>query len=138
MTLELYRDCCIACLIGNLLHIAVKIRSLQIDHKKANLKFSIGQYLNDDKWALIVDICASFGLVYIIDEWLDMDSRILGKIKSIFVFVGFTGSYVMLQLLSVAKKNFRQAVDSKTNIADGNTGNLDKPTPTTPAKENKE
>jgi hypothetical protein len=47
-----------------------------------------------------------------------------------FVFIGFTGSYVILQLMSVAKKKFRNAVDYKTTISDQATGTLDKPTPT--------
>jgi len=130
MTTELYIDCLVACFIGNIIHVAVKIRSLYIDHKRANLEFTILKYLKDDKWALIVDFLASFALVYVIDEWLDMDSRIIGKIKSIFIFIGFTGSYIILQLMSVAKKNFRKAVDHKTNIADEQSGTLDKPTPT--------
>jgi hypothetical protein len=47
-----------------------------------------------------------------------------------FVFIGYTGSHVILQLMSVAKKKFRLAVDYKTNISDRETGTLDKPTPT--------
>lgn len=129
MTTELYIHCLAASLIGALLHVLVKIRSLAQDHKVANLEFSIKDYLNKDKWALIVDVLCSLILVYVIDEWLEMDSRIIGKIKSIFVFVGFTGSYVVLQLMSVAKKKFRDAVDYKTNEADKASGNLDKPTP---------
>ena len=130
MTQELYIKCFVACFIGNVLHVAWKIFSLSQDHKKANLKFSVGGYFRDDKWALVVDVMFSFALVYIVDEWLDLDSRILSKIKSVFVFVGFTGSYVILQLLSVSKSNFRKAVDYKTNIADKETGTLDNPTPT--------
>lgn len=106
------------------------MRSLAVDHKIANLQFSIGKYISDDKWALIVDAGASFALVYLADEWLDFDERILGKIKSIFVFVGFTGSYVILQLMSVAKKKFRAAVDFKTNKSDELDGTIGVPTPT--------
>lgn len=128
MTHEVYIQCLIAALIGNLIHIGVKIVSLAKDHKLANLEFSFIGYLKDDKWALIVDLLSSVGLVYIIDEWLN-DEWIAGKVKSIFFFVGFTGSYVVLQLMSVAKKKFRAAIDHKTNIADQVSGTLDKPTP---------
>ena len=131
MTHQIYFQCVIACLIGNLLHIAFKVRSLAVDHKIANLEFSIWKYISDDKWGLIVDAGASFALVYLADEWLDFDDRILGKIKSIFVFVGFTGSYVILQMMSVAKKKFRSAVDFKTNKSDELDGTLGTPTPTT-------
>lgn len=130
MTHEQYLHCVVASVIGQLFHLAVKIRSMSVDHKKANLQFSLKGYIRDDKWALIVDLMGSWVLVYLADEWLDLDSRIIDKLKSIFFFVGFTGSYVVMQLLSVAKKNFRSAVDYKTNIADEATGTLNKPTPT--------
>lgn len=130
MTAELYLQCFIACFIGNLTHIAFKVKSLSDDHKIANLQFSFIEYLKMDKWALLLDVAASFALVYIIDEWLDMDSRIISKIKTLFFFVGITGSYAVLQLTSVAKKRFRAAVDHKTNKADEIDGTLGKPTPT--------
>lgn len=130
MTLTLYIHCVIACLIGNILHVGFKIISLQKDHKIANLEFSVGKYLSEDKWALLMDVFASFAVVYLIDEFLEMDSRLIGKIKTVFVFVGFTGSYVILQVMSVAKSNFRKAVDYKTNQADEANGTLNKPTPT--------
>jgi len=132
MTTELYIHCVIASMVGVLFHVAIKIKSLWEDHKKANLQFSVRQYFIDDWIALIVDILASLILVYLVDEWLDFDSKLLGKIKSVFFFVGFTGSYVILQFLSVAKKNFRKSIDYKTNIADEKTGTLDAPTPTKP------
>lgn len=132
MTHELYFQCVIACLIGNIIHIAFKVRSLAVDHKVANLQFSLGTYLKDDKWALLVDALASFGLVFVADEWLDIDSRIVSKIKTIFVLVGLSGSYVILELMSVAKSNFRKSIDFKTDIADKATGTLGTPTPTKP------
>jgi len=134
MTHELYYQCVIACLIGNIIHIAFKVRSLAVDHKVANLQFSLGGYLKDDKWALIVDALSSFGLVFVADEWLDMDPRILGKIKSIFILVGFSGSYMILQLMSVAKSNFRKSIDFKTDKSDALDGTLGTPTPTSPTK----
>lgn len=130
MTHEIYLKCVLACLIGNILHVAFKIRSLSVDHKAANLQFSFGKYIKDDKIALIVDALSSFGLVYLADEWLDFDERILGKIKSIFIFVGFSGSYIVMQLMSVATAKFRAAVDFKTNKSDALDGTLGTPTPT--------
>ena len=130
MTHELYIQCVIATLIGNVLHIAFKILFLWKSHKKANLQFTLAGYFKDDMWPLIVDFLASFAIVYIVDEWLSFNEFIIGKIKSIFIFVGFTGSYVLLLFISVAEKKFLAAVDHKTNIADKETGTSDKPTPT--------
>jgi len=120
MTHEQYIDCLIACLVGNLLHVAMKILSLSKDYKKANMDFSILSYIKDDKYGLITDLGASFILVFLADEWMgDLGNYAIGKMKSIFVFVGFSGSYVILQMMSVAKEKFRKAVDEKSNIADG-------------------
>jgi len=130
MTHELYIQCVIACLIGNVLHVAFKILALRTDHKIANLEFSLWGYIKNDWVALLCDVLASFAIVYVIDEWLSFNEFIIGKIKTIFVFIGFTGSYVILQFMSVAKKKFRMAVDYKTTISDTTTGTLDKPTPT--------
>jgi len=130
MTRELYLQCVIACLIGNILHVFVKILSLRKDHKIANLEFSFLGYLKNDWLALLFDVIASFVIVYLVDEWLSFNEFIIGKIKTMFVFIGYTGSHVILQLMSVAKKKFRLAVDYKTNISDRETGTLDKPTPT--------
>ena len=138
MTTEIYIHCVIASMVGVLFHVAIKIKSLWDDHKKANLQFSIRQYFADDWIALIVDTFAALILVYLIDEWFDLDARLLSKIKSLFFFVGFTGSYILLQILSVAKKNFRKSVDWKTNIADEQNGTLGTPTPTKPIKEKDE
>jgi len=120
MTHEQWFECLVACIVGNLLHVCFKIFSLNKDYKKANMEFSIVQYFKDDKWALIMDVAASFALVYLADEWLgEIGNYALSKIKSVFVFIGFTGSYVILQAMSVAKKRFRTVVDAKSNIADG-------------------
>jgi len=120
MTHEQWFDCLLACLVGNGLHVCFKIFSLNKDYKKANMEFSFAQYIRDDKWALLMDVAASFALVYLADEWLsEIGNYALNKIKSVFVFIGFTGSYVILQAMSVAKKRFRTVVDAKSNIADG-------------------
>jgi hypothetical protein len=129
MTHQLYIQCVIATLIGNVLHVAFKILSLWKSSKKANLEFSIKGYFKDDAWPLIVDFMASFALVYVIDEWLSFNEFIIGKIKSIFIFIGFTGSYVILLLMSVAEKKLQAAISHKSSIADETTGNKDKPTP---------
>jgi len=120
MTLEIYVQCFIACLIGNIAHIAFKMYSLSQDYKKANMEFSSRQYMKDDKYALIADAICSLVLVYIVDEWVD-NEYIIGKIKTGFILIGFTGSYVLMYFASAAKKKFRKVVDEKTDIADEKT-----------------
>lgn len=99
------------------MHISFKVYGLSTDYKKANMPFSFWQYLKDDKWALAADFICSLGLVYLADEWIN-NEYILGKIKTAFVLVGFTGSYLILYFSSSAKRRFQRTIDEKTNIAD--------------------
>jgi hypothetical protein len=82
MTRELFIECFIACLIGNVIHIAFK--------------------------------------AYLADEWIN-NEYVMGKIKTLFIVIGFTGSYFILYFASVSKKKFQKIVDEKTDIADGKT-----------------
>jgi len=118
MNTELFLQCLVACLVGNAAHIAFKIYSLSKDYKKANMAFTLGQYFADDKWALVADLVGSAALVYLADEWID-NPYVLGKIKTLFVLIGFTGSYVILYFASNAKRKFQKVIDEKTNKADG-------------------
>lgn len=114
MSTTLYIQCFVACLIGNVLHILFKMRSLSKDYKSAEVPFTLGSYIDMDKWPLLLDAFASFALVYVVDEWLELDDRIIQKIKTIFIFVGFSGSYVILQLTSVAKKRLQKTIGDAT------------------------
>lgn len=129
MTHEIYFKCVIACLIGNIFHITAKILILWKDHKNANLKFSLRQYFKDDYVPIIGDAVFSFGIVYLLDEIVGYVPWAINFVKAFFVLLGFGGSYVILNILSKSEKKLRQAIDYKTNIADEQTGTLDKPTP---------
>lgn len=129
MTHQQYFQCVIATLIGNLIHIVFKILSTWKDYKANNLQFSIIGYLKTDRVALIADAIGSFAIVFIIDEWIVPYPQILSKIKTLFVCVGFSGSYLIMQIFSEAKSRFRAAVKHKADISDNLTGTLGTPTP---------
>lgn len=114
MTHSQWFQCFFACLIGNIIHIIFKIRSLQKDHKNEDMEFSLKKYLNDDKWALIGDLAGSFAMVYVADEWLGaFGNYFIDKTKTLFVFVGMGGSFVITHLFGAAKDRFRAAIKEK-------------------------
>lgn len=116
MTNELYTQCFIACLIGNVIHILIKASSLSKDFKAANMDFNIGRDLfKPDMWVILLDVVGSFAMVYVADELVD-NEFIMGKIKIGFILIGISGSYLIFQLLSKAKRPFRETVDKSTNI----------------------
>lgn len=122
MTHEIYFKCVIACLIGNVFHVAAKVLALWKDHKTANVDFSLWQYLKDDKVPLMVDVIFSFGIIFLIDELLVHVAWLFKYLKIFFVLVGFGGSYLILYGLSKSQNKLREIIDKKTNIADGIAG----------------
>ncbi len=115
---DLYIQCYTACFIGNVIHLLVLARSRYIDYEKNNDKLPFREFLRKERWGILVDFAASMGLVYIADEWID-SPYVMGKIKTLFVFVGVTGSWALMQFISQTKKQFRNSVDVKSNLADG-------------------
>lgn len=122
---NLFIDCFIACLIGNIIHLAIAYAKISKDFKTANLTLTLWQYVKNERAAIIADLAASMGLVYLADEWL-YSEYVLEKIKTAFVLVGLSGSYLIMWGLSKSKSVLQKAVDEKTNIADF--GTPEKPT----------
>lgn len=120
MIKELYIHCYVACLIGNIIHLAALYRSRAIDYEKNNERLSVKQFLIKEMPGIVLDFVGSMGLVYVADEWID-SPYVMGKIKTAFVIVGISGSWAVMQLASQTKKQFRAQIDKKSDIADGKT-----------------
>ena len=117
MTHEQWIEIFIACIIGNIIHILTKIRGLQKDHKNEDMEFSLKKYFRDDKWALIGDLVGSLAIVYAADEWLGMfGNYFMDKVKTLFIFVGMGGSFVISHVFGAAKDRFRREVKIKREI----------------------
>lgn len=114
---DLYIHCFVACLIGNVIHLAIAYAKISKDYKTANLTLGLWQYIKNERAAIFADFVSSMGLVYIADEWLHSE-YILEKIKTAFVLVGVSGSYLIMWGLSKSKSILQKHVDEKTNIAD--------------------
>jgi len=129
MTTELYIKCVIACLIGNLLHILIACTKRFLENKAANIPFSVGRYIKDDRIVFICDAAFSMVIVYVFDEWGDFTPWFMDKAKTFFIFVGFTGGSVFNAVLSVSKRKFMGYVDTATDVAEGtrDATELDKP-----------
>jgi len=109
MTHELYTKCLIAS----------KIISASKEYKASNIPFSIGRYIKDDKLVLISDLVFSLAAIYFVDEWMNLTPWFLEKAKTLFLFVGFTGSYFLNMMLSVSKQKFLKYVDQTSDVAEG-------------------
>ena len=110
----------IAGTMGILLHLfAVKLPSLREKARVGNLPFSFSEYLKNDWLALVANILTMCILIFCWDEIVGINSAVAKYAKWLFVFVGFTGSSIVLAALSVTNRKILSAIDIKTNVADG-------------------
>lgn len=112
MSQEIFLKAFIACLIGNIIHVAIRCVRLQKEMKqdKTLPDFEFKKWLKSDKWVLLLDVVGSFGIVYAADEWLIGDiGRIAQEhVKTLFIFIGIGGSSLIVGAFS----NFREKMKS--------------------------
>lgn len=119
MNTQLYISCFIIGLVGILFHVfVIKLPSVKEQYRVGNKAFSIQQYLADDWIALGGSLVTLIAFVLFIDEVLKWKPAIIDYIKFLFFFIGYTGSSVLLALLSQATKKINSVVDIKTNELD--------------------
>lgn len=119
MIKEVYIQCFVACLIGNIIHLLALARSRYVDYETNNDKLPFKEFLYRERWGILLEFFGSMGIVYAADEWVVDNPFIMGKIKTLFIVIGISGSWAIMQLVSQTKKRFRANVDVKSNIADG-------------------
>lgn len=120
MTTQLYIMCLLSGLLGIAFHVfAIKIPSVKVRAKSANMPFSIGAYLKDDLTAIIASIITVAIFVVAIDEIVGYNPSLIRFIKFGFAFVGYTGSSLLILAFGKFGGKINDIVDAKTDIADG-------------------
>ncbi len=115
----MYLQCFAVAFIGWALHTSLKLRSIQVKSKAANLEFSVLDYFIED-WLVILSCYLTILLFLLfIDEVSNINEKIMDYVKIGFGFIGYTGSDVASRLFSIADKKINSVIDYKTNIADG-------------------
>lgn len=115
----LYVQCFATAFSGWALHTVLKLRSMQIKAKAANLNFALHEYFKED-WLSITACFLTITLFLLFaDEVLHFNEKIIFYIKIGFGFVGYTGSDVASRFFSVVDKKINSVIDYKTNVADG-------------------
>jgi hypothetical protein len=120
MNIQLYTQLFIIGLVGILFHVfVIKLPSVKEASRVANKSFSVKEYLSDDWIALCGSIVTLVACILFVDEILKWKPAIIDYIKFLFFFIGYTGSSVLLAVLSQATKKINKVVDIKTDKADG-------------------
>lgn len=116
---ELYIETAVLGVLGILFHIfVVKIPSLRRRSAVANEKFSLKGYFIDDYPAIIASFITVAVCILTLDELIGYRPSLLKYVKYFFFFVGYTGSSILLAVLSKTSKAINSVVDIKTDIAD--------------------
>lgn len=119
----MFLQCFVAGLIGMLLQVfLVKLPSLQLRYKTANERLTLGAFLQAEWITLCGSALTILAIVYCLDEVLGLKPDLVKVIKWLFVFVGFTGSSIIMAMFSRTAKVLNGIVDEKTNVADGKGG----------------
>jgi hypothetical protein len=123
MTLSLYTTCFFVALVGMALQTVLKMKSLQDKARAANLEFKPWRYFREDWLSITASVLTIILFLLFLDNILKWKPAIVDYIKIGFAFVGYTGSDIASRLFGVINKRINNAIDVKTNIADGVTNN---------------
>lgn len=116
---ELYIETAIAGVLGILFHIFVmKIPALRKRAKIANEPFSFKAYWLDDYPGIVASFITVALAIVALDELIGYRPSMLKYVKYFYFFVGYTGSSILLALLSKTEKAINAVINTKTDIAD--------------------
>jgi len=115
----MYLQCFAVALTGWALHTSLKLRSMQVKSKAANLEFRLLDYFKEDWLSITACFLTIILFLLFIDEVFNINDKIIDFVKIGFGFVGYTGSDVASRLFSEVDKKINSVIDYKTNIADG-------------------
>lgn len=116
METKIYLECFLAGLLGILFHVvAVKLPKLKKRFKSAKMEFSLQEYIKGDALALVSSLVTVFIVVFLLDELAGLKPAILDYVKFLFVFVGYSGSSILIGLLGKADNYFNKTIKNREN-----------------------
>jgi len=116
--------------LGMLLQMLLKIKSIQDKAKKANVKFSVKEYLLDDWVSHSISVVTIIMFMFFIHEAINFNPIVQNYLKIAFAFVGYSSADIASRIFSVVNKRVNNAIDYKTTQTDIANGTTDQPTPT--------
>lgn len=125
----------IAGVIGMILQMLLKARSIQAKAKQANVEFKFWRYFVDDWLSHLISLLSLALVMFIarrrfLDASIEMHEMILGLAAT----VGYSGADIVSRFFSYTNNRINAAIDFKTTQIDNINNTADKPTPATPPK----
>lgn len=105
---------------GFIFHSLIKLKSLSNDANVANVPFNwFNDYVKKDSFGILLSFMSPFVWFLIFGEISAQYPKIQEFTITSFFVMGAMGSFVLQLLLGKAKKQIRNIVDHKTDVADG-------------------
>lgn len=115
--------------VGWLLHSLLKAKSIQDKAHIANIEFKFGEYFTKDWISHSISFLGIGAYLLILSEIVNGSSIVNGYVKTLSLFVGYSGADIVSRFFSTVNKKVNAVIDSKTTELDSAKGNLDTPTP---------
>lgn len=104
--------------LGVLIHCLIKANSLLTDASKANVRFTIKDYIEKDWLGISLSLTVVLIWLLIFPEVASARPNIINFVRISFGAMGLFGSYIIQSIFSRGKTYIRSIIDKKTNIAD--------------------
>lgn len=113
MSTQIYMMCFLLGSLGLLFHLfAVKIPAVKSRAKAANVPFTMGNYFKEDYLAIIASFITIVIAVFLLDEIIGYKPELIKYLKFFFVFIGYTGSSLLIGALGKADGLIKEIVAS--------------------------
>ena len=118
--------------IGMILQMLMKARSIQEKAKLSNVQFKFWSYFTEDWLSHMISAFAVALYVYLAKARLkSVPDNLYEVVLGFSATVGYTGADLVSRFFSFTNKRINSAIDFKTTQADTASGTLQTPTPAT-------
>jgi hypothetical protein len=128
--MDIITEITICGLIGMILQMLMKAKSIQDKARLAHVEFKFSEYFTADWLSHLISMGAVALYVLLARRRvITAPDSMYELIMGFSATVGYSGADIVSRFFSFTNRKVNAAIDHKTTIADTATGNLDNPTP---------
>ena len=128
-TVEFY-EIAVAGLIGMVLQMLMKAKSIQDKARLANVQFKFGEYFTQDWVSHLISVVAIALFLVLVRRRVDgIPQNMYELVLALSATVGYSGTDIVSRFFSATNKKVNAAIDHKTTQSDQIDGTLNTPTP---------
>lgn len=129
LSIEFY-EIAAAGLIGMVLQMLMKAKSIQDKARMANVQFNFFEYFTADWISHLISTVAVFlFMVFVRRRVADIPQNLYEFVLAVSATVGYSGADLVSRFFSATNKRVNAAIDHKTSQSDKMDGTLNTPTP---------